>query len=656
MHSRSFLRAKAACLLLLLLLIAGSLFAQPVQAAGQEGKLTVTSYETEIEVFEDKSLQIEERFQIHFNVARHGPSFGLTWFYQDKPLIPSMVRGQGDLFFHFRDFVQAYDEYRFGNPFSTYPAGTDKEYSLSYRYQWPADDDPTGDELYWNIINTERPYVHESVKFKFTLPKSFDANQVYITSGRANSTDQTRVDWQVQGNSIVGRLRGQLDPNEAITLKVHLPEGYFSKARPISIFELYLRLFLIPVQFMPLLILPLGFLLWSRLGRKRSPVPVVEFYAPQELNCAEAAWTYFGNSYLSDFSSLIVNWAERGFLTIEERADKSLWLHRLVVEPVPAPAYEQELYKQMFALGDESQVSVKQLSNRFYESIKIAHTGMLENSKAQQPVYTDSNQKLVKKLRRLAWLAALAPFYYIARMALFGDIELAIYGMIFFIITLFVFKPRFQIPQKEKRRTKKTTVANGGYPLGPERGKGSFWANLLLMSFLVMSFLAFRAPTVILSWLFSMVVLYKLVLHSGRQTEYGLSLQGRLEGFREFIRTAELDRIKMLVRDNPSYFFDVLPYAATLGVADDWISKFRQITIPRPQWYSSASISDYNRDYYDMGIAMEGTLKSINTMATIFPKTTRFVVSSSSSDSSDYSSSDTGSAGGGGGGSSMGDW
>ena len=623
MHTRLSLRAMAALLLFLLLLSALGVFSPAVEAEGKQANLTVTSYETEIEVFEDKSLQIEERFKIHFNVARHGPSFGLAWSYNDKPLIPSVAKGSGDFFFHFRDFLQPMDNYRFGNPFSKHPAGTDKEYRLNYRYQWPADEDPKEDELYWNIINSERPYVHESVKFKVTLPKPFKASEVYMTCGELGSSDQSRVDWKVKGRSIVGRLRGQLAPNEAITLKVHLPEGYFSKARPISYGEQDLRLLLIPRQFLPLLVIPLGTILWLRLGRKRSIVPVVEFYPPDHVNCAEAAWSYFGNSYLSDFSSLIVSWADRGFLTIEEKADKSIWLHRLMVEPMPAPAYEQELFKDMFACGDESQVSVGQLSDRFYKAITKAHKGMLTNEQTTSPNYDTSNVKLSKWMNRLTWLALLGPIYYCLRVALFGNRQLAIYGLIIIILAVFFLQPGDKIPKKEKYRRRRTTVANGGYPLGPEHVQSFFFWRLLFFGIFIISSLAFNAPTASLCWLFSMVVLAKFKAHCGRQTEAGKSLQGRLEGFREFIRTAELDRIKMLVQENPAYFYDVLPYAAVLGVADDWISKFRTIKVPQPEWYKSERLDDYNRDDFIMGAAITHALKSFNTQATSSPRPVR---------------------------------
>ena len=51
-----------------------------------------------------------------------------------------------------------------------------------------------------------------------------------------------------------------------------------------------------------------------------------------------------------------------------------------------------------------------------------------------------------------------------------------------------------------------------------------------------------------------------------RRTNLGRWYQEKLMGFKEFIKVAELDRIKLLVYENPNYFYNVLPFAMVLGV------------------------------------------------------------------------------------------
>ena len=55
-----------------------------------------------------------------------------------------------------------------------------------------------------------------------------------------------------------------------------------------------------------------------------------------------------------------------------------------------------------------------------------------------------------------------------------------------------------------------------------------------------------------------------------KRTKQGGEWLAKLIGFKEFIDKAEKDRIRVLVEQNPSYFYNVLPYAYVLGVTDKW--------------------------------------------------------------------------------------
>ena len=61
-------------------------------------------------------------------------------------------------------------------------------------------------------------------------------------------------------------------------------------------------------------------------------------------------------------------------------------------------------------------------------------------------------------------------------------------------------------------------------------------------------------------------------------------LMGRILGFKEFIKTAELDKINMLINEDPEYFYHIIPYAYVFGLTDKWIKKFENIPIVTPAW------------------------------------------------------------------------
>ncbi len=85
-----------------------------------------------------------------------------------------------------------------------------------------------------------------------------------------------------------------------------------------------------------------------------------------------------------------------------------------------------------------------------------------------------------------------------------------------------------------------------------------------------------------------------------KRTPKSTQLMGKILGLKNFIETAEADRINALVEENPSYFYNILPYAYVLGVTDKWAKNFENIKIEKPSWYYGDSADDmiFNAWFY----------------------------------------------------------
>ena len=68
----------------------------------------------------------------------------------------------------------------------------------------------------------------------------------------------------------------------------------------------------------------------------------------------------------------------------------------------------------------------------------------------------------------------------------------------------------------------------------------------------------------------------------GRKTEYGEMISAIVKGFRDFLLTAEKEKLEALVEQNPHYFYDILPYTYVLNISKKWVSKFENIKMPEP--------------------------------------------------------------------------
>jgi uncharacterized membrane protein YgcG len=86
--------------------------------------------------------------------------------------------------------------------------------------------------------------------------------------------------------------------------------------------------------------------------------------------------------------------------------------------------------------------------------------------------------------------------------------------------------------------------------------------------------------------LVSAAITFFFVVFMRARTKHTAELMGKILGFRDFIRTAEYERLKMLSDENPDYFFNILPYAYVMGMSTRWARKFTDIDIHPPAWAS----------------------------------------------------------------------
>jgi uncharacterized membrane protein YgcG len=121
----------------------------------------------------------------------------------------------------------------------------------------------------------------------------------------------------------------------------------------------------------------------------------------------------------------------------------------------------------------------------------------------------------------------------------------------------------------------------------------------------------------------------------------GNAVLSELKGFRQFIKTAEANKLKMLISESPLYFESTMAYALTFGFFEDWVKKFNNLNVKPPEWYSG----------------IDGSHSSLNNFSKSFSSTMSSASSTMvSSPSSSSSSGGGGSSGGGFGGGGGGSW
>lgn len=620
---------------LFLVLMTALLLASPLFLAADE-YFVIDHYQVDIDVMEDNSYNITEVIDVTFQTERHGIYRELPLYFDDMPIKISniSVPGHETSIEKSRDMatirIGSADEYVNGKV----------SYTISYTYDVGADKLDNMDEFNHNIIGDQWDTTIAAVEFRINMPKSFDAGYVNCTSGYYGETDSSNVEWEVKGKTITGRTLLPLNNYEALTVAIPLPEGYWVNAKlHREQGWLLFNIFGYPLYIAAII---LAFLLWYAKGRDNKLFPSVEFEPPEDMNPSEIGYIIDGKVDNKDVTSLIIYWADGGFLEIEEEETgkgifkkKKIEFIKLKDLDASAESYEKKVFNKLFQLGSGNRVSTEDLTNVFYKTIFEAKTNIKKSftENAERAIYVKGNAGFTALTGLLAALPIISVLMQ-GFIAFTGEGPIAALFAIPF--SLFLIIPCFVLGSAITSGEAKAAMGKiiffvmfGGFSL-IFFGVFTVWAGGVPLY----KYLAAVGSGIIVSIFVSLM---------SRRTEYGDKILEKTLGFKEFIKTAESDKLEMMFASNPSYFYNILPYAMVLGLSDKWSKHFDGMALQPPNWYRGHHYRTFSAVAFTS--TLNSSFKSMNTSMTSSPS------SSGSSGSSSSGGFSGGGSGGGGGGS-----
>ncbi|MDY0236098.1 MAG: DUF2207 domain-containing protein [Gudongella sp.] len=624
--------------LLLILLFVILLYSTPSLASSYD--LEINKYDVNIIVNEDNSYLINETLQVEFNkIDMHGIFRDIpTETYFGKPVKIKNLNVTTHDYSSERNgsflSLRIGDADIYVNPMETY--------NISYLYTIGDDTNTEMDEFYFNIVGSQWEIPIHNTTFSVAMPKSFDATNLNITSGYLGSTDSSEVTYFVDGNTITGELNRTLNPGESLTVALPLPEMYFSDVTPDGVFLKTLTSYYNYI--FPALLLLVA-LLWFRFGRDEKIYPPVEFYPPTDLTPAEIGYIYDKTIDPYDITAMLVYWADQGYLKIiEEEVEfriifkisiTNVKLEKLKDLPNDAKQFEKTFFNELFdGYAIDNIVEVKYLKNSFYITLSKVKKELIKSFKDRN--FYSKEGKVASFF--ITFIGILILF--LVFIGQFNNINPYQPGLVFvfaFFISLFIgvflansahllsiVKTRFPV---EKVKTVIGAIFSSFVPLIGAIGllfitkaDSVYWVGLGLAIAII-----FFAP------------------YANKRTEIGQEWLSHILGLKQFIDSAEKNRILTLIDDDPEYFYHVLPYAMVLGVTDKWAKQFEDILTSDPDWYQSGSNRPFSTAYF---------VSQINSSTQNVGRT----LSSSPSSSGSGGSSGGGSSGGGSGGGGGGGW
>lgn len=614
----------------------------------------IDKYDIDIVVNENNTLNITETITAYFNVPKHG-------IFRIIPLKNTITRLDGTTSTNRTQItnLSVDNEYTTSRENGNYKIKIgsadrsltgEQKYTIKYTYNLGKDPMKDYDELYYNIIGNEWDTVIGNITFTVTMPKKFDANKLGFSSGTIGSTKNDKINYTINENTIIGNYNGILNPNEALTIRCELEKRYFIGAK------LDTNIINYTLALIPIIFLIISILLWYKFGRDDQVIETVEFYPPQGFNSLEIGFLYKGKAESQDVTSLLIYLANQGYIKISEIERKKLFFKSNDFKITKLKEYdgnninEQTFFNGLFTkqptlnpLFNKSkekstpeninEVTSKDLYDNFY----ITTNKILDNINSKENINkvfekSASNKKIfiILMISITYCLITIPPIFN------YGNFDKLLIALIFPGLGFTVlFKLVFGETQ--------TVYTNGK----PKRSKiqtiifGLIWG--LGFGGIPWTFIVF--PTLKQDSIYLIEYFWGLACVAGmviclsylpKRTPYGNEMLGKLKGFKKFLQTAEKDKLESLVMQNPTYFYNILPYAYVLGVSDKWIKKFETISMQAPSWYDSPS--GFNTIAF--GSFINSTMNTAQTTMTY---------SSSSGGSSGGGSSGGGSGGGGGG-------
>ncbi len=535
------------------------------------------AYDVDIEVHDDNTFDVVETITANFFTKKHG-------IIRKLPLNTTLVRADGSTSsLHSRvSNISVDDEYKvtrengyinlkIGSATKTI-TGT-KKYTIRYTYNFGLDHNDKFDEFYFNIIGDQWDTAIGNISFRIEMPKDFDASKLGFSSGRKGTVGSDSVYYVVNGNEIMGKYNGILLPNEALTARVELEEGYFANAKlPYS-----------PEEYL-IYVIPIGcalfvFMLWLIFGNDPKTVETVEFYPPEGLNSIDVAQIYHGRVHEDDVISLLFVLANKGYIRIVENEEsektfgiqKSEFVIQKIKEYDGGNEYEELFMKGLFRSG-QTTVSIDSLENKFYRTIdKILNKA---NSKDNRSKYY-TNTTPVRVLNIIAIIVTILALFIIP---IFGGGQVNIIGILFVLI---VYSPFYIACFTSKISIIPRLIMLGFIVLH---------SSLMLSSFVDLSSILSGeifytvAAVVGAVCIFVMIMFYR---YMPKRKADANELYGRIKGLRNYMATAEKDRMEMMLASDANYAYALIPYAMVLGVSAKWFKKFDALALRQPDWYVS---------------------------------------------------------------------
>ena len=542
----------------------------------------------------------------------------------------------------------------------------EKTYLIKYTYDMGKDPYKGFDELIFHAYGDYWGTEIKNASIQVNMPKNISGTQINFFLDKYRETNANDfVDYSVSGNTIYAKFNqekyleyqkkdycsyefrvdeyGNCKMPEymekelvrSLTIDVELPEGYFvggSWNYGWGSFIICLITFAITVW---------NFIRWKKFGKDfPNKAETVEFYPPENFSSAEIGYIYGRQTNKKLTISLIVQLASKGYIKIDEiekNKKKEIQITNLMIRPVEQLSFDNLIPDRVIKvkklkLADPTMLDKSELTMMTYlfknSDEKELKTNLekflaVRDSLVQKgfiEIVSDNEDSRFEELnkRKVEYEASKKQYERdkanynnkIGKMPSLTNLELTVYNRLFEKENVIIlskhktFYKAFDDVEKQLKGSLKDLIDDKD---ATKKMIQSIFISIGVLFLYLISYCLVEdmdPSWKIIYWMsFACIfinVYFTFIMK--RKTEYGETVIAKVKGFKNFLETAEKEKLEALVLENPNYFYSILPYTYVLNISKKWMEKFENIPIPEMNMgtYDFNSFNSFNNLYNDV--------------------------------------------------------
>lgn len=444
----------------------------------------------------------------------------------------------------------------------------------SYTYKYKIKKDKENDDIY--IIEIDNNFNNDISKLDFilTYPSSFNKNNLTFYLNGKKVKDIT---YKINNQELTGSI-SNLKEDDKLLVIVDYGKIYVNSLTIITIvISILLSLF--------------SYILWRIYGKDVKYTIEFEKNIPSKLNTIDVSLIEKG--YLNNENAiyLLLDLANRGYLKISEEENNEFTITR--IKDYDGSNYKEASFiRALFrknmtvniseyieALNKESKtpyqkeldkkITKDNIKYRLIRAIKNVMSIIKSNEEKNKYFETKSNNKktyLLFSITIILVLITSIPFIEINKLYLLPI------SVLFSSISLFILINIVENVDLKKKNNKITILL--------------LFAIIALIVLLTPSFKQNRIYFIaFLIGIMAVTFILFLYKYMPKRTIHGTRLYSKIEGLKKYLNEVSDKELKLVLKDNPNYLYDILPYSYILGIESVVFNKLKKLNIEEPKWY-----------------------------------------------------------------------